>query len=900
MALRAPRLLLRTEPIATFLRPSFWDLAGREISTIPIQMQPQAISAFDFAAQLNGAAIDTVRSVSVSYYGVFRSLASQITLSGYESGASSDATLYEDQEYYTPSLNSVWWAPPNSKAYISVSNSSTGPETVSFVVNGVARLLNLPSRGSYLAELPAPDNQDHLASAAISSSAANGVIRATGFVALPGGSYISTVRFVDPGVLLSGSLAATGLSLKENQYVLAVKNLKAVSESITPTLFFHAPGMPPASLAPVTLAPGQVSSISVSSSETPVSDVVAVKLSSSGGAGSFLASLSTMPDSKLQLAASPPFRDVQTEESGTGGYPWRLDGDFETHVYITNTTSEPKIVFARITAANQPDYVPGATQLAPGQTAEYDLRALRDQHISDSLGNTMSPNVTTGQFIWGLQAQATDDHGVLGRASMISATQKTLRSYSCYSCSCSYALSQISMIIPDPSINPNDFQNVSTLGYYSSPCAGTSVPPNSPITPGYNSYDAAMITMANGNPATMHAVGAGYSGLQASSGGGQILFNQGSCVYQSENLTSSGSVTIADQTPVLSGIDPSDWPAGKTTNVTFTGDYLGNGSPVLNFNPGAGLSYSLVSANDTTIVANVTVAAGTPTENVNVSVTSQGYSGQGFNPMGGSQPATSSTVFATVITPPPNSPQITVVAWLNPAAVTLPSGASAPIVSDLQNDTDPHARACIGQMLAFAADGLTGKTVVSNDANTAADKAYALAWLVKNSGNAQPPTTLNPETFKTNLLSYRMIISWGAGESLHQMGATPLPCGSSVHFPGWVLQGHEYTPDSGIVGTGTATGLEFMMEEGRIDAAGRQVNAYLTGNTTPYIWDVIKFDSQGHWQTTDHATFPSYWTYKNGELEPLGPNQYSQSSVAAFAAMNENSSRRTFQQLQSQ
>src|SRR6202041_2047185 len=146
-----------------------------------------------------------------------------------------------------------------------------------------------------------------------------------------------------------------------------------------------------------------------------------------------------------------------------------------------------------------------------------------------------------------------------------------------------------------------------------------------------------------------------------------------------EQWSAGQPITVTNNTPILTGIDPSDWPSGATTpSVNFTGEYFGTNAPTLTFSPSSGISYSLVSNNDTQIVANITVASGTPNEDVSVSVTNNGYGGSGFQSGGGITSATSAPVNATVHAPM-NSPEVTVIAWVNPQApdlVTLPSGAN--------------------------------------------------------------------------------------------------------------------------------------------------------------------------------------------------------------------------------
>ena len=104
--------------------------------------------------------------------------------------------------------------------------------------------------------------------------------------------------------------------------------------------------------------------------------------------------------------------------------------------------------------------------------------------------------------------------------------------------------------------------------------------------------------------------------------------------------------------------------------------------PKINVHSGGGISYNRTSYNDTQIVADLTVASGTPDEDVDVNVTSNGSNGLGFQPVGGGQ-ATGSSVRATVQAPA-GVPEVTVVAWVDGSPISLPSGANTDLVNALQ------------------------------------------------------------------------------------------------------------------------------------------------------------------------------------------------------------------------
>ena len=111
--------------------------------------------------------------------------------------------------------------------------------------------------------------------------------------------------------------------------------------------------------------------------------------------------------------------------------------------------------------------------------------------------------------------------------------------------------------------------------------------------------------------------------------------DQYGCAY----ITGVEETVTGDQTPIITGISPSVWPAGATTSVTFTGQNFGTNQPTLSYSDSTITTQGLTSYSNTQIVANVNVPAGTPNdEDVQVSVTNNGYGGNSFAPVSGGNP----------------------------------------------------------------------------------------------------------------------------------------------------------------------------------------------------------------------------------------------------------------------
>jgi len=302
--------------------------------------------------------------------------------------------------------------------------------------------------------------------------------------------------------------------------------------------------------------------------------------------------------------------------------------------------------------------------------------------------------------------------------------------------------------------------------------------------------------------------------------------------------------------------------------VVFTGQYFGNNPPNLNFSAG-GISYSVTSSSDTQIVADVTVDAGTPDEDVDVSVTSNGINGQPFQSVGGGQP-TGGPVKASVRNPPAR-PEVTVIAWVDASAVTLPGGANSNLTSALNGS----AGSCFIQVAQWTAG-------IERNLSSQADRDYANAWLVQHSGNAAPPSTIDAQQ-QLNSGNFRLFNLWGgASKPTARVGSTPDPCNLGF-VPKWLEAGQASTY-MGMHGLSAGGNTVEQLAEGRIARVGQR--GCMTINqqqTVPWIWSAIEFDSQGNFVSPPHEIFPIYSVYVNGQLTSVLP----QSSVSDFVAKNE-------------
>lgn len=110
-------------------------------------------------------------------------------------------------------------------------------------------------------------------------------------------------------------------------------------------------------------------------------------------------------------------------------------------------------------------------------------------------------------------------------------------------------------------------------------------------------------------------------------------------------------VTVSDPTPNIISVTPGSWDAGASTPVHISGTGFGTQSPGLSFTDTSGAisGYSITSYNDTDIYVTVSVADFAAAESADITVTSNGYTSQGFVSSAGN--SKTSSRYSVVINP---------------------------------------------------------------------------------------------------------------------------------------------------------------------------------------------------------------------------------------------------------
>ena len=161
------------------------------------------------------------------------------------------------------------------------------------------------------------------------------------------------------------------------------------------------------------LASGDVKKVnlpSIASSDQITS--AGLEFNYTGNIGSVIGSALSYSNDRNQVFRVP-LRDAQVQSSSTGTYPWSINGNSSTMVYLKNVTDSPKqfVLAVRFAGGN---YVLNEQTIPAWQSVVFDLRTLRDNQTPDGNGNVIPLNITNGQAHW--SARGTTSKPMIGRA----------------------------------------------------------------------------------------------------------------------------------------------------------------------------------------------------------------------------------------------------------------------------------------------------------------------------------------------------------------------------------------------------------------------------------------------------------------------------------------------------
>ena len=279
-------------------------------------------------------------------------------------------------------------------------------------------------------------------------------ITAWGWLEESGRGFSAVVDMVDPEAQSGLSRWGGGLRVHDGDGralvpVLVVGNLDGEANAVQVRMPWQAADGTEGvvELDPVELASGEVVNLTPDLWQglEPLWPTVQTASVEVAGTGALTGSLWSVSADGSQVYRVP-LVDPQTKASA-GIYPWTLEDDTESWIYLTNTTAEIQ-EFNLWLGYEEGEYVLGTRKLGPGQTYALDVGELWASGEPDMNGNPLPPDVTKGQAHWSLIGA--ELHAMLGRVEYVDRAHALSSTMACSNC-CPDSYWEIS-IIPGPDV----------------------------------------------------------------------------------------------------------------------------------------------------------------------------------------------------------------------------------------------------------------------------------------------------------------------------------------------------------------------------------------------------------------------------------------------------------------
>ena len=390
-----------------YARLTLFSMGGERLEVPPVIVEGvshRTVELRDYAAA--GSAFEE-GSLQVVYYGKPLQMGAQVKVVDTEHSLISDEQLTYPEQAASTRRAGVWLLPSrNCGVRLVLSNVSNEQITINANAEGQparaeelptllaheTRVVNLRQRtGVKVQSLPEVDG------ISLEHSGPKGALMARVFVQEAATGYSAVAELVDPEKAISSRLHGAGLRLgdvagEELTPAVVARNIGPSLTTVTGRIKYTRPdgGTGVVVLPKVQLASGQNKAVNIVAALRGtrfemLGAAVGLEFEYTGEPGSVVMSAQSTSRSGNQVFRVP-LLDPAAQRSSTGGYPWIVDGDQSTIIYLKNTTNQPQRYVAHLKSAGR-TYMIGQKVIEAGLTAEYDIRALRDLQVPDENGN---------------------------------------------------------------------------------------------------------------------------------------------------------------------------------------------------------------------------------------------------------------------------------------------------------------------------------------------------------------------------------------------------------------------------------------------------------------------------------------------------------------------------------
>jgi peptidoglycan hydrolase-like protein with peptidoglycan-binding domain len=482
----------------------------------------------------------TIGGITVAVVAKPMAIAAQVTLSDFRGGFGNiDSIVLPDSMFPSSKADAVWWQPEAGRSFLILGNSSTQPITAELDFGGSRQSVALASHATIIRPLQQENGEDanrlpKTLSVHAEGSGPAGTLRVSGYTVSQGAGFMNVIRAYDPLVSTEPTAYANGLHFLDADNHLVVKNLTASPINVWGTLYpLSSSGSRNTAIPTVLLAAYASGELFLPAQEESL-DGASLKLDSSGPTGSFVASYVSHAQVD-HLTRSMPFKDIGDRANTTGGYPWRLDGNYESHTYITNIGKVRGAFGAFLDPQNGNRYVIDTHFLEPGETAIIDYRKLRDQQTPDRNGQILPTDVKFGTVQWFPLFFDGTQH-FIGRTEVLDRATGIASSFSCGSCPCSPNVNSAYTSPSSVTVSMGGTASVRAAATMSDPCNFNPIPDMTIIPPSWSTPPAFTMT-AGAATSTLKGVSPGSGSYITSNISDEWVYNP----FESPECMKTGS-----------------------------------------------------------------------------------------------------------------------------------------------------------------------------------------------------------------------------------------------------------------------------------------------------------------------------------------------------------------------
>jgi hypothetical protein len=450
-------MLLNQGPTPFEVWPTLFNMTGKRLDVTPITMKGNQFREIDLRELVAKADPSFQQgSLQVLYQGKDLVLGGVVQLLDAERSLIFDEELVEPSKMFVSSrLEGVWWLPSHKhELHLVLSNTTESPVLTTISVSSIALKrqetvnLNLMPHETRIIDVRRElvwGNGGALPKAggiSIVHTGPSGAILSRAMIQEPKTGYSSIVEFYDPHRAKSSELHGSGLRLGKigDEKLMSVAVARNVGNTDTVVkgripYTVNDGSKAAVDLQEIRLAPGETGIIDISEAiearnigERVASSGLEFKYTSEPGSV-VMAAISASRDSHQVFRV--PIIDPKVQRSSTGGYPWMIDGDSSTFIYIKNVTDRPQQYSMQLDFEGGL-YVLGLKTVEAGQTVTLDVRALRDNQVPDLDGEVIPVDAKRGHIHWSVRGP--ENHVLIGRSEQVDTAKGISMTAACGLC----------------------------------------------------------------------------------------------------------------------------------------------------------------------------------------------------------------------------------------------------------------------------------------------------------------------------------------------------------------------------------------------------------------------------------------------------------------------------------